>query len=179
MVIGWVHLVTFILCQVLYTYDCKIKMCFLALWALEFAANLVVFRKFAGRRWHRNSPLAGIIARIWATFLILSFNLASLNTLQGWSLDWFKLAWTSLSTFGFAATAYLVNVWFFAPAVLMYFTGLTMVNHPQWQYLIYGLSWWLTFETIGFTLERRRIRLWSHEKRLETTQAPVHEKVLA
>ena len=37
----------------------------------------------------------------------------------------------------------------------MYFTGLSMVAFPEWQYLIYGVSWWATFQGIGLTLESR------------------------
>ncbi len=92
----------------------------------------------------RTTPLAGVLARIWATFLILSFNVASLNTLTGWAIDWFKPVWATLSTFGFATTAYVTNLWFFVPAVQMYFTGLAMALFPNDSYLIYGMSWWAT-----------------------------------
>jgi hypothetical protein len=73
-------------------------------------------------------------------------------------LDWFKPVWATLSTFGFATTAYLVNPWYFVPAVQMYFTGLLMVTFPEYSYLIYGLSWFAAFEGIGLILERRRVR---------------------
>ena len=45
---------------------------------------------------------------------------------------------------------------YFVPAVQMYFTGLLMVRYPDWQYLIYGVSWWAAFQGTGVILERRR-----------------------
>jgi hypothetical protein len=158
MAVGWVHLGFFLVCQALYSAGDRRSLHFLSLWALEFAANLYAIRRVAGPGWHRSTPLAGVLVRVWATFLILSFNVASLNTLTGFQVDWFKPVWGTLSTFGFATTAYLVNVRYFVPAVLMYFTGLIMVELPDWNYLIYGLSWWATFQGIGAILERRRAR---------------------
>jgi hypothetical protein len=162
--IGWSHLGFFVVCQTLYTAGDRRSTHFLALWALELAANLCLIRRFAGSGWVRSTPLAGILVRVWATFLILSFNLASLNSLTGFSVEWFKPTWATLSTFGFATTAYLVNLWYFIPAVQMYFTGLLMVKLPDWQYLIYGVSWWGTLQGIGLILERKRLRLASSEK---------------
>jgi hypothetical protein len=156
--IGWSHLGFFVVCQVLFSRGDRSSTHFLGLWAGEFAVNLWVLRRIAGRGWHRSTPLAGVLARVWATFLILSFNVASLNTLTGFALDWFKPVWATLSTFGFATTAYLVNPWYFVPAVQMYFTGLLMVRYPGYNYVMYGASWLVALEAIGWILERRRAR---------------------
>ncbi|AGA25713.1 hypothetical protein [Singulisphaera acidiphila] len=158
MILGWSHLATFVACQVLHSIGDRRNVHYLGLWALEFATNIWVIRRVAGRRWFCTTPLAGVLTRVWATFLILSFNAATLNSLTGFSIEWFKAVWATLSTFGFATTAYLVNPWYFVPAVQMYFTGLLMVLTPNWQYLIYGVSWWATFQGIGLILERRRHR---------------------
>jgi hypothetical protein len=155
---GWIHLAVFLICQALYSAGDRRSSHFLALWALEFFGNLWVLRRLAGPGWHRSTPLIGVLVRVWATFLILSFNVASLNSLTGFAIEWFKPVWATLSTFGFATTAYLVNLWYFVPAVQMYFTGLLMVRYPEWQYLIYGFSWWVTFQGIGLVVERRRSR---------------------
>jgi hypothetical protein len=154
--VGWIHLAFFLVCQTLYSLGDRSESLFLGLWAGEFAANLWVIRRVAGPGWHRSTPLIKIVVRVWATFLILSFNVASLNTLTGWSLDWFKPVWATLSTFGFATMAYLINPWYFAFAVQMYFTGLLMVKNPEINYLIYGISWWASLQVIGGILERRR-----------------------
>ena len=159
MILGWSHLAIFLACHVLYVIGDRVNSHYLGLWGLEFVVNLWILRRVAGPGWFRSTPLAGVIARVWATFLILSFNLATLNSLTGFSIEWFKLGWASLSTFGFAVTAYLVNTWYFVPAVQMYFTGLLMFACPGWEYLIYGVSWWASFQGIGLTLESRRRKM--------------------
>ncbi|WP_422926506.1 hypothetical protein [Singulisphaera sp. PoT] len=156
--LGWIHLAVFSISQVFYSHGNRSKTLFPALWALEFGANLWVIRKIAGAGWYRSSPFVGILVRVWATFLILSFNVASLNTLTGFTLDWFKSVWTTLSTFGFATTAYLISPWFFVPAVFMYFTGLLMATNPDWNYAIYGIAWWTILESFGILLIRRSRR---------------------
>ncbi|HWE40333.1 MAG TPA: hypothetical protein VG406_27525 [Isosphaeraceae bacterium] len=155
MAVGWIHLATFLACQALYTAGDRGPGTFLAIWALEFVAVLWAFRRIAGPSWHRATPLAGVVLRVWATLLILSFNVASLNTLTGWQIDWFKPVWATLSSFAFMVLAYLISYKFFFPAVAMYFTGLLMVRNPDWNYLIYGLSWWANLQVIALILLRR------------------------
>jgi hypothetical protein len=155
MAVGWIHLAAFLACQALYTSGERGPGTFLATWALESVAVLWAFRRIAGPSWHRATPLAGVVLRVWATLLILSFNVASLNTLTGWQVDWFKPVWATLSSFAFMVLAYLISYRFFFPAVVMYFTGLLMVRNPAWNYLIYGLSWWATLQVIGLLILRR------------------------
>lgn len=155
MAVGWVHLAMFLVCQAIYTSGDRAAGPIVAVWAVEAVAVLWAFRRFAGPSWHRTTPLAGVILRIWATLLILSFNVASLNTLTGWQVDWFKPVWATLSSFVFMTLAYLISYKFFFPAVAMYFTGLLMVRNPDWNYLIYGLSWWGNLQVIGLVLVRR------------------------
>ena len=116
-------------------------------------------RLVAGKNWIREAPAVELIARVWITFLILSFNVASLNTLTGWSVDWFKPVWCTLASFGFATMAWLFGLRFLIPAFLMYFTGLLMVKFPEWNYLIHGISWWATLQSLGWDLIRRSERL--------------------
>ena len=158
MLIGWAHLGTFLICQAMFSAGLRNNLPYLTLWGLELAVNLGIMRRVAGRGWARSTPLAMVLVRVWATFLILSFNVASLNSLTGWEIHWFKPVWATLGTFGFATTAYLTSLWFFVPAVQMYFTGLLMVTFPGYEYAIHGLSWCLAFQGIGGILERRRAR---------------------
>lgn len=158
MVVGWSHLAFFLLEQVLYTRGIQSHLLFLALWAAELFVNIFLFGRVVGKGWARSTPLAAIMVRVWATFLILSFNAASLNTLTGWTVDWFKPIWASLSTFGFMTMTFLINPRYFALAVQMYFTGVLMALFPHWNYLIYGVSWWAAFQSVGLVLERRRAR---------------------
>ncbi|MDR3635048.1 MAG: hypothetical protein P4L84_14685 [Isosphaeraceae bacterium] len=157
-VVGWSHLAFFLLEQGLFSAQLVSRPLFVALWAAELFVNIFLFGRVVGKGWSRSTPLAGIMVRLWATFLILSFNVASLNTMTGWALDWFKPVWATLSTFGFMMMAYLINPRYFFLAVQMYFTGLLMALFPAWNYLIYGVSWWAALEGVGLILERRRGR---------------------
>lgn len=159
MAVGWVHLAFFLTCQTSYTAGVRAEWVSVLLWASEVAAVLGVMRLVAGRGWAYESPAVALILRVWVTFLILSFNVASLNTLMGWGLDWFKPAWCTLGSFGFATMAWLFGTRLLVPAFQMYFTGLLIVRFPQWAYLIHGLSWWATLQALGWDLSRRRARL--------------------
>jgi hypothetical protein len=159
MLIGWIHLAAFLVCEAMHVSGILTNSYYAVTWILELVSVVLVIRIVAGRGWYRATPLAGILVRVWVTFLILSFNLTSLNTLTGLEHTWFKAPLATLSTFGFAATAYLVNPRFFIPAVQMYFTGLLMALSPSHAYVIYGVAWWLALQVIGVVLERRRHRV--------------------
>jgi hypothetical protein len=157
--VGWVHLAFFLVCQRMHSLGDRTGYHYVLLWGTELLTVIGTIRQIAGPEWYRSTPLAGIIVRVWATFLILSFNLASLNVLTGLHHEWFKPVLCTLSTFGFATMAYLINVRFFIPAVWMYFTGLLMVSFLDQSYWIYGVSWCAVLQGVGWTLERRRARL--------------------
>jgi hypothetical protein len=156
--IGWMHLTYCLLYQSLYSPDTRRAGVFIALWISEVVMALVIMRRVAGRGWHRSTPLAGVIVRVWATFLILTFSVASLNGLTGFTVDWFKLVWCTLGSFGFATMAWLLSYWFLVPAFQMYFTALLMFRFPAVAYLIHGTSWFLTLNGLGVILLRRRLR---------------------
>jgi hypothetical protein len=159
MAVGWVHLAFFLVCQAVYAAGVRAEWPSLVLWGAELAAVLLALRLVAGAGWFKASPAVGLILRVWVTFLILSFNVASLNTLTGWSLDWFKPVWCTLASFGFATMAWLFGLRFLVPAFQMYFTGLLMVRYPDWNYLIHGLSWCAALQYVGWDLHRRGTRL--------------------
>ncbi len=152
--IGWIHLGVFSICQWMFSHGDKTPSRYILAWSIELLLVILAIRTIAQKGWSRRSPIVGFGLRVWCTFLILSFNTASLNTLSGLSSDWFKLAWAPLSTFGFAAMAYAATPWFFVPAVQMYFTGLLLVWLPNWNYLIYGLSWCLALQIVGLAVRR-------------------------
>ena len=159
MAIGWVHLAFFLVCQEVYWAGVRAAWPSLLLWSSEIAAVLVAMRLVAGRHWLNEAPAIGLIVRVWITFLILSFNVASLNTLTGWTVDWFKPVWCTLASFGFATMAWLFGIRFLIPAFQMYFTGLAMVRFPEWAYLIHGLSWCVACQWMGWDMIQRRRRL--------------------
>ena len=104
------------------------------------------------------SPLAGVLVRVWITFLIIAFNVVTLNGMTGLGFRWYFLVWAGLSTFGFATTAWLCGAWFLVPAVVMYFAGLAMSQCIQWSFLIYGVAWWAILQGMGLWLRRDRLR---------------------
>lgn len=158
MAVGWVHLAVILVCHLLHISGDHHEIHYVLAWGLELFGVVLVLRLIAGPGWFRSTPLAGLIARVWITFLILSFNLASLNNLTGMDQLWFKPPLSTLSSFGFMTMAYLLGWRYFILAVQMYFTGLLMALNPDQSYLIYALSWWVALQGIGLILERRRQR---------------------
>ncbi len=157
MTVGVIHLTIFLSCQAMFSAGEKTPIFYLALWFTELLAVLAAMRFWIGPGWTRSSTLINLAFRVWVTFLILSFNLASLNNFTGYAIDWFKPAWGTLSSFLFMTLAWLCSFWFLAPAVVMYFSGLLMVALPEWQYATYGVAWCGVLLVTGTILERRRI----------------------
>ena len=155
--VGCIHLVSFILCQAIYDPGGRADLRHPLLWLLELIAILVFLRRSLGRGWIRSSEAINLVAKLWTTFLILSFNLVTLNAVTGFELAWFKPVWATLSTFLFASLAWLFTPWFFVPAVQMWLTGLLMVNLPDWGFLVYGISWWIALLGIAFCLRRNQV----------------------
>jgi hypothetical protein len=165
--IAWIHLFTFLACQFLHDPLVERDVRHLVLWVVEWVVVILTMRRVAGLGWFWSSPAINVIARLWVTFLILSFNLATLNALTGWESLWFKASWGTLSTFLFAALAWLFTPKFLIPAVQMYFTALLMARFPDWNNLIYGVSWWLALLGTARTVRKceRAGRLVDHSHR--------------
>jgi hypothetical protein len=153
--IAWIHLSTFLACQFLHDPLVERDVRHLVLWIIELLAVILMMRRVAGLGWFWSSPAINVIARLWVTFLILSFNVATLNALTGWESLWFKASWGTLSTFLFAALAWLFTPKFLIPAVQMYFTALLMARFPDWNNLIYGVSWWLALLGTAHIVRKR------------------------
>jgi hypothetical protein len=152
--VGCIHLVSFLLCQAIYDPGGRVDLRHPLLWLLELVAILIFLRKSLGRDWIRSSEAINLISKIWTTFLILSFNLVTLNAATGFELAWYKPVWATLSTFLFALLAWIFTPWFFVPAVQMWLTGLLMIHHPDWAFLIYGASWWFALLGISVCIQR-------------------------
>jgi hypothetical protein len=152
--VAWIHLLCFLGCQALADPSVQRDPRLVFLWAGELAAVVAVVRMMVGAGWFGSSPSISVVTRLWATFLILSFNLVMLNALTGWESRWYKPAWGTLSTFFFAALAWLFTPRFFIPAVQMYFTALLMVRFKDYENLIYGVSWWLALLGIAGAIRR-------------------------
>ena len=157
MAIGWIHLAFFTINQYFYVPNDSHAMISVSLWVAEILSVWFAFRLICGKGWSRQTPLAGILFKVWMTFLILAFNAALQNSLTGWSSDWFKLSWMTLSSFGFATMAWVLSPWYLVIAVEMSLTGMLMYRFPQWAYVFHGISWWLALHGIGIILERMRV----------------------
>jgi hypothetical protein len=155
MAVAWVHLFCFLGCQAIHDPSAHRDPRLVLIWLAELAVVIAAMRTIAGPGWFRSSPAISVITRLWATFLILSFNLVMLNALTGWESRWYKPAWGTLSTFFFAALAWLFTPRLFIPAVQMYFTALLMVLFKDHENLIYGVSWWIALLGIARRLRRR------------------------
>ena len=153
--VAWIHLLTFLGCHVLHDPGVERDVRHLVLWVVELAAVIIAMRRVAGLGWFWSSPAINVIARLWVTFLILSFNVATLNALTGWESLWFKASWGTLSTFLFAALAWLFTPKFLIPAAQMYFTALLMARFPEWNNLIYGVSWWAALMGTAWVVRQR------------------------
>jgi hypothetical protein len=153
--VAWIHLGCFLGCQALHDPSRQSDPRLVLVWGAELVAVIVALRAIVGPRWFAASPAVGVVTRLWATFLILSFNLVMLNALTGWESRWYKPAWGTLSTFFFASLAWLFTPGFFIPAVQMYFTALVMVQFPNEENLVYGISWWVALMGVAGTVRRR------------------------
>jgi hypothetical protein len=153
--VAWIHLLCFLGCQAVYDPAIVTDFRHPLLWIVELAAVLALLRKVLGRDWMCSSHAVNLVAKLWISFLIVSFNAVSLNSFTGFELSWFKPVWATLSTFLFATLAWLFTPLFFIPAVQMWLTGLLMVSFPTWCFLIYGVSWWLALMGIAARLRQR------------------------
>ena len=155
--VGWFHLAVFLICQLLYGRGDRAESHFLPLWGLDLLGTSWIFRRFlVGPSREPVPSLLPLVARIWITFLILTFSTAMLNKLVGFQTDWFKALWATLSTFGFAMMAWIFHLKFLIPAVQMSLTAMLIARYPHFAYGIYGISWCIALNTVGIALERRR-----------------------
>ncbi|MDG3006908.1 hypothetical protein [Paludisphaera mucosa] len=152
--VGVVHLTAFVVCQVLAEPVSRRDLRYLAIWFVELVAVFVAMRLLAGRHWIRRNAAVNLVAKLWTTFLILSFNVVSLNSLVGIEHPWFKAVWCTLSTFFFASLAWLFSPLFFIPAVQMWGTGLLMATFDPYAYAIYGVSWCLALCGVAAHIRR-------------------------
>jgi hypothetical protein len=172
--VGWFHLTVFTVCQLLYGTGDRAESHFLPLWGVDLVGSILIFRRFlVGPDRGPLPSLFVLVARIWITFLILTFSTASLNRLVGFETDWFKAVWATLSTFGFAMMAWIFHLKFLIPAVQMSLTALLIARFPAYAYGLYGISWCLALNLVGLNLERRRSGVSSKRQATRTRSSGV------
>jgi hypothetical protein len=154
MAMAFIHLACFLGCHAIFDPRVHRDMRHLALWLVELMTVLGMLSVVMGPGWFRSSSSISLLAKLWTTFLILSFNVVTLNAVTGFELSWYKPVWGTLSTFLFASLAWVFTPWLLVPAVQMWLTGLLMVRFPEQAYLIYGVSWWVALTGIAALLRR-------------------------
>ena len=151
---GWVHLVIFALCEVLFLRGDRTATHFLPLWGLDVLAAAMLFRPHVLATSRMDSAQATrLLLRVWLTFAILCLSSASLNSITGFEIDWFKISWAMLGTFGFAMLAWVLHLAFLIPAVQMSLTALLIAAHPEHAYAIFGVSWFAILQGMGLLLK--------------------------
>jgi hypothetical protein len=150
-----IHLLAFVVCHLLHSPSRASDPRHILVWFLELVAVFVAMRLVAGKGWFWSPQAVHLIGRLWLTLLILSFSLSTLNAMIGWETLWFKAAWGTLSSFFFAALAWLFTPRFLILAVQMYVTALLMARFMEWNNLIYGTSWSIALLAIAATVRRR------------------------
>lgn len=152
---GWMHLAASLWLQTLMWRGDRTEWKYVATWCGEVAGVFLIMRLVAGRGWFRVPPLPGVVIRVWITYLILAFSMASTSHLSGGTYEWYRTAWATIASFGFATMAWLVDLRFLFFAFQMYFMGLLIVRFPYNAFLTHGLSWCLALSVIGISLVRR------------------------
>ena len=157
--LGWVHLAIFAACEWLFRRGDRAAAHFLPLYVLDIATAVAIFRRLVPRLGALGSArLARVAVRVWLTFAILCLTSASLNTVTGFAIDWFKISWAMLGTFGFAMMAWVGHLAFLIPAVQMSLTALLIAAYPDHAYAIFGVSWLVALNALGYLMERGRPR---------------------
>lgn len=171
LLLGWLHLAVFLGCHYLtIVQHCRAAPPYLALWLGELCGMGLLFRLCGGPRSAQPPPrpLELFVRRVWLTYFVLAFNLASLNTLRGHIMFEFFPAMATLASFAFLMMTVVLDGRFFAAVLSMFASGLLMAAFFLHCYLIFAVTWWLVLEGIGLTLLWTQQRSPSHSGSRET-----------
>ncbi len=158
LLIGWLHLCFFGIDQILFLQSYQSLIVWL--WLVELIVQLGLLWQLLGP-WWKSTPLASVLTRLWATFLIISFSAAVSNKMTGIDPRWYPAAWGMLSTFGLAATAWLCSDRFLKAAIPMGAVGFLMARWDTWSFALHGIAWWAVLQVTAYGIRKRR-RLFQH-----------------
>jgi hypothetical protein len=156
-VVGWLHLLAFGLCYYLtIVRDYHEPAGYLAIWVSELLGVVLTFRLCEAARPADTlaSTTERFLFRVWVSYFLLAFNLASMNTLRGHTMFEFFPAIASLASFAFLMMTFAIDRRFFAAVVVMFASGLLMAAFLLHAYLVFALAWWLVLNSIGLRLRR-------------------------
>jgi hypothetical protein len=158
--VGWLHLAAFSLCWSLTVFRHYHEAPgYLAIWLGEMLGMGLIFRLCGGPApAEEQPPLQRFVVRVWVSYFLLAFNLASMNTLRGHAMFELFPATASLASFAFLVLTFAVDRRFFAAVLVMFAAGLLMAANLLHAYLIFALAWWLVLCGIGLKLSRASSR---------------------
>jgi hypothetical protein len=160
--LGWEHLAT---CAASYylvevaRVQAPHRWVYVLLWFAQAVIALTTFRLVRGRSAEQESPLQGLVGRVWVVFLLLCVNVAMLNATLGLPVFTLLPVLATLSSFAFLMLATLVSRRFAAAALVMWVTGMLMARFPAYGFLLYGSGWLVILQGLG-VIFRRRQRRW-------------------
>jgi hypothetical protein len=157
--VGWLHLLAFGVCYYLtIVRDYHEPAGYLAVWVGELLGVGLIFRLCGGPRpaEQARQPLERLVVRVWVSYLLLVFNLGTLNTLRGHRMFEFFPATATLASFAFLVMTFVLSRRFFAAVLVLFGSGLLMAAYLLHAYLVFALAWWLVLNGIGLRLLRTR-----------------------
>ncbi len=171
LLIGWLHLLAFLLCYYLtIAQQYHDSPGYLALWVGEvIGVGLIV--RLCTRRRPGDPPfptLGRFVVRLWLAYLILAFNLCTMNGLRGHHLFELFPAMATLASFGFLVMTFAVDRRFFRAVLVMFAAGLLMSAFLLHAYLVFALAWWMVLNGIGLSLSVKAVE--------DVTTAPVFQR---
>ena len=156
--VGWIHCLLFAVCEYLYREGDRVSFHYLTFWLLDVIfAGVILIRRLPHLDGGGSHGWGRVSLRVWLTFLLLCLTSASLNTITGFQIDWFKISWALLGTFAFATMAWIFHIFLLLPAIQMSLTALLIAAYPDHSYLIFGVSWLLVLNGLGLALERHQL----------------------
>ena len=165
--LGWEHLATcgasYYLVEVA-RVQAPHRWVYVLLWFVQTVIALTTFRLVRGRSGDEDSPLQGLVGRVWVVFLLLCVNVAMLNAALGLPVFTLLPVLATLSSFAFLMLAALVSRRFAAAALVMWVTGMLMARFPAYGFLLYGSGWLVILQGLG-VIFRRRQRYWLARER--------------
>lgn len=125
-------------------------------WVAWIFLALATVRLVRGAVPEGRSPLGVMLFRTWLIFFLLCGNVVALNLAAGLPLLVFLPVLATLSSFALSLLTALVSRRFLPAVLLMIATGLAIARFPEYGFAIYGVSWLVILQTLGWVLLRRR-----------------------
>jgi hypothetical protein len=128
------------------------------LWLVQVAVALSAITWTRVRTRAAKSPLQRHVDRTWLVFLLLCWNVATLNVLAGQPVFAFLPVLATLSSFAFLVLTSFLSRRFLAAALTLCATGGLIARFPTYGFLLYGAGWLVVLQALGVVFFRKRDR---------------------